>query len=86
MKKVIAIVLMGATASACAGVGPTLLSPPKVIVPESLTRCRDLPAIPEGNYTDVDLAVFIAELEFTAEDCRDTLDELVELIKAQQEE
>lgn len=50
-----------------------------------MQTCRELPPIPAGAYTDTDIAVFIAELEFTAEDCRDTLTELVDLIEAQQQ-
>jgi hypothetical protein len=48
-------------------------------------ECREAPPIPAGAYTDADIAVFIAELEFTAEDCRATLTELVELIEVQQQ-
>lgn len=55
-----------------------------MVIPETLTTCREAPPVPDGAFTDIDLAVFIAELEFTAEDCRDTLDELVDLIEEQQ--
>ena len=48
-----------------------------------MTRCRSLPDIPAGEYTDADLAVFIAELEFTAEDCRATLEDVIALIREQ---
>jgi len=61
------------------------LSSPKIVLPESMTTCRRSPDIPAGEYTDADLAVFIAELEFTAEDCRETLSEVVALIREQQE-
>ena len=61
-----------------------MLSSPKIVIPETMTRCRSLPDIPAGEYTDADLAVFIAELEFTAEDCRATLEDVIALIREQQ--
>ena len=61
-----------------------MLSPPKVTVPMTMQTCRSSPEIPAEGFTDADLAVFIAELEFTAEDCRATLEDVIALIREQQ--
>lgn len=58
---------------------------PQLIVPNSLLECQPYPEAPDPDTaSDVDVAVFMLRGEDAWRDCRDTLREVGDLVRAQE--
>lgn len=58
---------------------------PQLIVPDALFQCADYPDVPDPDTaSDVDVAVFMLRGEDAWRDCRDTLREVGDLVRAQE--
>lgn len=93
MKSLITLILI---ISVSMGIGctmkqaePITIYKNKIIVPEppqEMMICSDAPAVPQGNFTDVQAAEYIVRLYVSYRDCKATLNELRQWFEETHEE
>ena len=73
MLRMFCVVLLTLSLSACGEDVPSVVKVPDPIivhVPEELRSCPAIPATPVGDYTQRDVADYVARLHITARECK----------------
>ena len=87
MLRLFCVALLTLSLSGCAWFEPKVVEKPVPVVvhvPEELRECPGLPAKPTGDYTQRDVADYLAQLSRVAQTCKVRLDAVDDILDRQE--